>query len=340
MTQFYPPQYCNCHGHDSHPIGSPGCMWKAEPVPAQPAPGADKNWDAFSKTNTYKEAVKTAEATPAQLCQENWQAFNEAHSHPQQEIADSTHRCKQTQGHTGNHVCQCGAYKASAQPAEMSAEQFYDDWSNRNAFTETVDLDSGWNKEGMVRFAKAYASALKAENAGLRQVISMLDKANISGAQRRRDLFQALAELCTKFVPEDEPINKLIHSIVQLSTTEDGMRVLRAKLYTEKLLAEARKDAAKWKAQALAAVTVLRGKCNEAEWAQLEKTWRSKMACMCGDLYCGSCGPAQGNFKCSNCGVWSMDGGCADPEACGKAIQAALEQECQLQERESGGSHE
>lgn len=44
------------------------------------------------------------------------------------------------------------------------------------------------------------------------------------------------------------------------------------------------------------------------------------MACMCGDLYCGSCGPAQGNCVCSGCGVWSIDGGCADPEACAKII--------------------
>ena len=40
------------------------------------------------------------------------------------------------------------------------------------------------------------------------------------------------------------------------------------------------------------------------------------MACMCGDLYCGSCGPAQGNSRCSVCGVWRADGGCADPKAC------------------------
>lgn len=40
------------------------------------------------------------------------------------------------------------------------------------------------------------------------------------------------------------------------------------------------------------------------------------MTCMCGDLYCGSCGPAQGNFKCSACGQWSEDGGCVEPEKC------------------------
>jgi hypothetical protein len=38
--------------------------------------------------------------------------------------------------------------------------------------------------------------------------------------------------------------------------------------------------------------------------------------CMCGDPYCGSCGPAQGNYRCPNCGIWSMDGGCKNPEEC------------------------
>lgn len=28
---------------------------------------------------------------------------------------------------------------------------------------------------------------------------------------------------------------------------------------------------------------------------------------MCGDLYCPSCGPAQGNWRCSYCGVWQFD---------------------------------
>jgi hypothetical protein len=31
------------------------------------------------------------------------------------------------------------------------------------------------------------------------------------------------------------------------------------------------------------------------------------MPCMCGDLYCYSCGPAQGNFQCGHCGKWSLD---------------------------------
>ena len=44
------------------------------------------------------------------------------------------------------------------------------------------------------------------------------------------------------------------------------------------------------------------------------------MPCMCGDPYCGSCGPAQGNHKCI-CGLWTMDGGCQTPEVCAEAIR-------------------
>jgi len=29
--------------------------------------------------------------------------------------------------------------------------------------------------------------------------------------------------------------------------------------------------------------------------------------CMCGDIYCPSCGPAQGNWRCPCCGMWSLD---------------------------------
>lgn len=32
------------------------------------------------------------------------------------------------------------------------------------------------------------------------------------------------------------------------------------------------------------------------------------MSCMCGDICCPSCGPAQGNFKCPICRVWASDG--------------------------------
>lgn len=46
------------------------------------------------------------------------------------------------------------------------------------------------------------------------------------------------------------------------------------------------------------------------------------MSCMCGDPYCPSCGPAQGNVLCPYCGAWSADGGCQDPEACRKADDA------------------
>lgn len=49
------------------------------------------------------------------------------------------------------------------------------------------------------------------------------------------------------------------------------------------------------------------------------------MPCMCGDLYCYSCGPAQGNFKCESCGVWTADGGCKDPEACNATVNQMYE---------------
>lgn len=31
--------------------------------------------------------------------------------------------------------------------------------------------------------------------------------------------------------------------------------------------------------------------------------------CMCGDTHCWSCGPAQGNHRCSGCGEWMDDHG-------------------------------
>jgi hypothetical protein len=37
---------------------------------------------------------------------------------------------------------------------------------------------------------------------------------------------------------------------------------------------------------------------------------------MCGDTHCWSCGPAQGNSKCSVCGKWADDGGCDNPAEC------------------------
>ena len=48
---------------------------------------------------------------------------------------------------------------------------------------------------------------------------------------------------------------------------------------------------------------------------------------MCGDTYCWSCGPAQGNHKCPNCGRWSLDGPCDDPAACEKACKEQAEAE-------------
>lgn len=51
------------------------------------------------------------------------------------------------------------------------------------------------------------------------------------------------------------------------------------------------------------------------------------MACMCGDICCPSCGPAQGNSRCPACGRWASDGECDDPVACeqkSKEIEEAL----------------
>lgn len=48
---------------------------------------------------------------------------------------------------------------------------------------------------------------------------------------------------------------------------------------------------------------------------------------MCGDIYCPSCGPAQGNSKCPHCGKWSFDGGCTDVKECEKKELARCEAE-------------
>lgn len=32
------------------------------------------------------------------------------------------------------------------------------------------------------------------------------------------------------------------------------------------------------------------------------------MPCMCGDVCCSSCGPAQGNSRCPICGEWASEG--------------------------------
>lgn len=32
------------------------------------------------------------------------------------------------------------------------------------------------------------------------------------------------------------------------------------------------------------------------------------MPCMCGDICCSSCGPAQGNWKCPICREWASEG--------------------------------
>jgi len=67
--------------------------------------------------------------------------------------------------HDADYERACDGQNGVAEPAEptsgeppQGAREFYDEWSTRNAFTETFDLDSGWNKEGMVKFAEAHAS--------------------------------------------------------------------------------------------------------------------------------------------------------------------------------------
>lgn len=50
--------------------------------------------------------------------------------------------------------------------------------------------------------------------------------------------------------------------------------------------------------------------------------------CMCEDLYCQWCGPAQGNCRCPICGRWSDEGGCDDPTKC--------EEECKKVDEASG----
>ena len=59
------------------------------------------------------------------------------------------------------------------------------------------------------------------------------------------------------------------------------------------------------------------------------------MPCMCGDLYCWSCGPAQGNYKCPNCRAWTGDGGCEDPVACMEAIDASAQAEAEAEKADA-----
>ena len=49
--------------------------------------------------------------------------------------------------------------------------------------------------------------------------------------------------------------------------------------------------------------------------------------CMCGDIRCWSCGPAQGNHKCPVCGKWDDEGGCEYPEVCEDALNELYDEE-------------
>ncbi len=53
------------------------------------------------------------------------------------------------------------------------------------------------------------------------------------------------------------------------------------------------------------------------------------MPCMCGDIQCPSCGPAQGNSRCPNCGEWT-DEGC---ECTVVQIEAAAKAQAEADER-------
>lgn len=45
------------------------------------------------------------------------------------------------------------------------------------------------------------------------------------------------------------------------------------------------------------------------------------MPCMCGDVQCPSCGPAQGNWRCPICRAWADDG-CEHVDDDGNSIRA------------------
>jgi len=51
------------------------------------------------------------------------------------------------------------------------------------------------------------------------------------------------------------------------------------------------------------------------------------MPCMCGDLRCWSCGPAQGNSKCEICGKWDDEGGCDNPKLCRDKLELYQQEE-------------
>ena len=56
--------------------------------------------------------------------------------------------------------------------------------------------------------------------------------------------------------------------------------------------------------------------------------------CMCADICCPSCGPAQGNVRCPICGEWESDGGCENPEECQKEAERRDKEEALYQEKE------
>jgi hypothetical protein len=49
------------------------------------------------------------------------------------------------------------------------------------------------------------------------------------------------------------------------------------------------------------------------------------MPCLCGDLCCPSCGPAQGNYRCPVCREWASEGCECSDEARDRAAAAQAE---------------
>lgn len=50
------------------------------------------------------------------------------------------------------------------------------------------------------------------------------------------------------------------------------------------------------------------------------------MPCMCGDIQCSSCGPAQGNWRCPICRAWADDG-CEHIDDDGNSIREEFHQQ-------------
>lgn len=72
------------------------------------------------------------------------------------------------------------------------------------------------------------------------------------------------------------------------------------------------------KAKSLLAQKRKQGRPAAVTGAKLAKARKvlGRNPCVCGDIFCASCGPAQGNIRCVYCGYWTEEGGCPDKEYC------------------------